>query len=42
MIQKLKHMYQFQPELQVIKKGSPGEIKRFGSTYECASEHTSS
>ena len=24
--QKLNHMYQFEPEVQVIKKGSPGEI----------------
>ena len=24
--QKLKHMLQFEPEVQVIKKGSPGKI----------------
>ena len=23
---KLKHMYQFEPEVYVIKKGQPGEI----------------
>ena len=26
MVQKLKHMYYFEPEVQIIKKGSPGEI----------------
>ena len=25
-VQKLKHMYQFEPEVEVIKKGSPDEI----------------
>ena len=28
MIEKLKHMYRFEPEVQVIKKGSPGETKK--------------
>ena len=26
MIQKLKHMYQFEPKVKLSKKGNPGEI----------------
>ena len=32
MIQKLKHMYYFEPEVQVIKKDSPGERTGFRSS----------
>ena len=32
MIQKLKHMYQFEPEVEVIKNNNPGERTDFRSS----------
>ena len=33
MVQKLKHVYQFEPEVSVIKKGSPGERTDLRSSH---------